>query len=137
MAFVIDASAMLGLILQEWSQERIDTVLLRLSNEEAIAPAILPFEIFNSLEMARRRGRIDAARIDLLTGYLSGLRLELRAAPRIDEAAEWRRIAERHGLTVYDASYLALAQSEGLDLLTVDTALANAAHHAGVMAMQP
>jgi predicted nucleic acid-binding protein len=36
-------------------------------------------------------------------------------------------LARRHGLTVYDASYLELAQRHGVALATLDAALAEAA----------
>ena len=41
-------------------------------------------------------------------------------------------IADRHGLTVYDAAYLELAQRRRLPLATLDRALCRAAREAGV-----
>lgn len=137
MAFVIDASAMLGVILQERPAIRIAPLIDRFEAEDARVPAVFPFEIFNGLEMARRRGRIDAARIVQFTNYLSALDLDILPAPDIHQAAALRRLAHQHGLTVYDASYLALAQSADLDLITSDMALLRAALAAGVMATQP
>ena len=137
MAFVIDASAMLGVILEEQPAIRIAPLIDRFEAEDASVPAIFPFEVFNSLETARRRGRIDAARIVQFTDYLSALDLDIRPAPGIHEAAALRRVAQQHGLTVYGASYLALALSADMDLITSDMALLRAALAAGVMATQP
>jgi predicted nucleic acid-binding protein len=41
-------------------------------------------------------------------------------------------IARRHGLTFYDAAYVALAQHEQLSLATLDVALARSAAAEGV-----
>lgn len=46
-------------------------------------------------------------------------------------------VADRHGLTVYDAAYLDLALREGLPLASLDTALRNAAAKSGVLLFEP
>jgi len=47
------------------------------------------------------------------------------------------RLADRHGLTVYDAAYLDLALREGLPLASLDKALCKAAENSGVALFQP
>jgi predicted nucleic acid-binding protein len=137
MAFVIDASAMLGVLYGELPQDRIDALMLRFAREATSVPAIFPFEVFNSLDVGRRRGRITAATADLYGGYLAALKLDVRPAPTFEEAAALRMLAERHHLTVYDASYLALSLEGGIDLITLDRALERAARDAGVPVSQP
>ena len=46
-------------------------------------------------------------------------------------------LAERRGLTVYDAAYLDLAIREGLPLASLDTALCKAALDSGVALFEP
>ena len=46
-------------------------------------------------------------------------------------------LADRHGLTVYDAAYLDLAIREGLPLASLDNALCKAALNSGVSLFQP
>ena len=46
-------------------------------------------------------------------------------------------VAMAHGLTAYDAAYLALAQEHGLPLATLDQKLAQAARHEGVALLGP
>jgi len=46
-------------------------------------------------------------------------------------------LADRHGLTVYDAAYLDLALREGLPLASLDKALCKAAGNSGVALFQP
>jgi predicted nucleic acid-binding protein len=43
-----------------------------------------------------------------------------------------QRLAERHGLTIYDASYLELAQRLSLPLASLDRALRHAGTAAGI-----
>ncbi|MBL8291700.1 MAG: type II toxin-antitoxin system VapC family toxin [Bryobacterales bacterium] len=45
-------------------------------------------------------------------------------------------LANRHGLTVYDAAYLDLALRAGLPLASLDNALCNAARRCGVGLIQ-
>ena len=56
---------------------------------------------------------------------------QLRGFPILDEGTGNDRLvlalAERHGLSGYDASYLALALSQNLPLATLDNRLASAA----------
>jgi predicted nucleic acid-binding protein len=46
-------------------------------------------------------------------------------------------LADRHGLTVYDAAYLDLALREGLALASLDNALCKGAVNSGVAMFQP
>ena len=46
-------------------------------------------------------------------------------------------LAERHGLSTYDAAYLELALREGLGLITLDRTLAQAASAAGIAVQSP
>ena len=46
-------------------------------------------------------------------------------------------LADRNGLTVYDASYLDLALRESLPLASLDNALRKAAVKAGVVLFEP
>ncbi len=86
----------------------------------------------NGLQTAIRRKRIDAAYRDLALSRLMAQRVAVD--PETDRHA-WSatvRLAERHGLTVYDASYLELALRLGLPLATADKALKAAAEGAGL-----
>jgi predicted nucleic acid-binding protein len=60
---------------------------------------------------------------------------------RVDAAAIDMRsisaLAERHGLSTYDASYLELALRQGCGLITLDRALAEAANAAGIPVRSP
>ncbi len=132
MALIIDASYTIAIALRESDSLAAAGVADRIVAEGAIVPALWRFEVANVLLMAVRRGRIAASRpAEILT--------DLEALPiEIDEAATARAwtatliLAERHGLTVYDAAYLELASRLTLSLATLDGALIDAARNEGV-----
>ena len=72
--------------------------------------------------MAERRGRLQP-------GEAATTMAQLRGFPILDEGTGNDRLvlalAERHGLSGYDASYLALALSQNLPLATLDKRLAS------------
>ncbi len=75
------------------------------------APPLLLLEIVN---VAGRRWHWEEAALVELVGALGEL-LELRE-PELDRVARWTA----RGLTAYDAAYVALAETEGIGLVTDD-----------------
>lgn len=120
MTQVFDASALVGALVAtnadgRWCEER-------LAEDDLAAPSLLAFEVANILRRFEARGDLDpsAARLALAT---------LRDLPMVEapfDAVAGRVWELRANLTVYDASYVALA--EGLDcrLVTLDGRLARA-----------
>jgi predicted nucleic acid-binding protein len=83
-------------------------------------------------EIGIRRGRIDTARRESVLRDLSLLAISID--PDTDKAA-WAatlQLADRFGLTLYDAAYLELALRRGLPLATLDRALRAAAQALGL-----
>jgi len=76
------------------------------------------YEIANSL---LRRHRWPAAQVDAVLATLEDTHVAVTPAPSERRAAA--RLAERRGLTYYDASYAAVAALRGLDLVTADRQL--------------
>jgi predicted nucleic acid-binding protein len=102
-----------------------------------MVPAHWPAEVANALLIAVRRGRISREKANRFF-------LDLRALPiRIDpESSETVfdhvfKLAEKYGLTVYDAAYLELAIRESLPLATLDNDLRKAARASGVPLVGP
>jgi predicted nucleic acid-binding protein len=81
--------------------------------------------------MAHRRKRIS---FDQIVGFLSRLKTlpidTTQLAPT--ELFELPTLAQAHGLTVYDSSYLAIAMKSNSDMATTDHALRKAAASTGV-----
>ncbi len=132
MSLVLDSSATLAWIYGDETTEAIRAVFDQVANEGAAVPALWRLEVANSLTMAIRRNRIDkefrrAALADLAL-------LDISTDPNTDAHA-WSatlHLADRFRLTLYDASYLELAQRHALPLATLDQDLREAGALLGV-----
>jgi len=76
-----------------------------------------------------KRRRIEMAEATASVKYMRSLRIQERELPSDDVVLA---LGLKHGLTGYDASYLALAIREGAILATNDQALGRAALREGV-----
>jgi predicted nucleic acid-binding protein len=90
----------------------------------------------NGLIMAVRRGRIDLERVARFARDLAVLpiRIEPPHAPAAWDAVI--QVATKHQLTVYDATYLELAERTRLPLATLDGDLRKAALAASVVLVE-
>jgi len=106
-------------------------VLASLSEKRALVPLLWFYEVGNGLLMAYRRKRIS---LDQIEGFLTRLKaLPIDAGQQTPaEILELPTLARSHGLTNYDAAYLALAVRSGLPLATMDNLLRKASAAAGV-----
>ena len=123
MAFVLDSSVALAWLLQHETNERTDALADRLEQENAHVPSIWSLEVGNALMTALRRKRISNGDFERCISALSALPIEVDAAAGL---AGVLLIAQRFGLTSYDAAYLELAQRRGLPLATLDEKLRKA-----------
>jgi predicted nucleic acid-binding protein len=129
---VLDASLALQWFFEDESgREYALGILASLSATRAAVPVLWFYEIGNGLLMAHRRKRITFEQID---GFLTRLKaLPIDAAPPVpSEILELPVLAQKHGLTNYDAAYLGLAMRLNLPLATTDVDLRRAATAAGV-----
>ncbi|MFZ3181689.1 MAG: type II toxin-antitoxin system VapC family toxin [Methylocystis silviterrae] len=124
MVLVIDASLAAAWFLPDEQNDPADEVMARLAKTPGRAPSLFWFETRNLFIMAERRGRLKPGEAALSMA-------QLRLFPIVDEGTGNDRqviaLAERHGLSGYDASYLALAVAKKLSLATLDKKLAAAA----------
>jgi predicted nucleic acid-binding protein len=113
---VVDASALAALLFGEPDGA---IVADRLRGAELIAPALLPFEVANTCikKMRRHPDQRDA----LIAAFRKLDRMEIGIV-EIDQE-ETIVLAERSGLTAYDASYLWLARETKSELVTLDGSL--------------
>lgn len=117
---VVDASALGALLFGEPDGE---AVAARLRDATLVAPALLGYELASIClkKLRHHPERRDA----LLGGFGMQSRMPIETV-EIDHAAALR-LADRSGLTTYDASYLWLAQKLEAELVTLDKRL-EAAH---------
>jgi predicted nucleic acid-binding protein len=129
MAIVPDVSAILAQALDDEDATFAESVIAAIAGEEAIVPTLFWYEIRNVLVMAERRKRISAART---TSFLSDLALLPFVVDDLPREASVLDLARRRSLSVYDATYLELAQRRAVPLATLDRALVAAAKKEGV-----
>lgn len=132
MSFVIDCSVTMAWCFEDERTPASDALLARAVESGAVAPAIWPLEVCNVLLGAARRKRIPAEAVNQVAQRIAALPV---AVDTEGVALTWSnalQLAERHGLSSYDACYLELAQRKALPLATLDDALRRAAIAAGV-----
>jgi predicted nucleic acid-binding protein len=120
MAVVVDASAIGAIMFNEPDAAELTA---QLAGQTLIAPDLLNFELLNlALKKARRQPQLGP---QITQALAAALRLAIArvAVPGI----ELFQLASATGLTAYDASYLWLALSRDIELVTLDRALARAA----------
>ena len=132
MSLVLDASLTLSWYFEDERTPAIDAVLDQVVASGAVVPSLWRMEVANGFQMAIRRNRIDRDFCDRAIRHL-GL-LPIVVDPETDTYV-WTatlRLADRFGLTVYDAVYLELAQRRGLPLASLDKELSAAGQALGV-----
>jgi predicted nucleic acid-binding protein len=128
LSLVLDSSVALAWYFKDEQTEAIRAVLHQVIEEGALVPALWRFEVANGLQMAVRRKRIDDAFRDRALTHLAAIPIEVDPESELHAWSASVRISTVHGLTVYDASYLELAQRRRLRLATLDSALIKAAN---------
>lgn len=135
MAVVFDCSVTLAWFLKDERTAFTDTAFELLEGAECWVPFIWRLEFANALLFAERKKRVGREqRMEILD---NAAQLYLRTDGTLADMRALSVLADRRGLTVYDASYLELASRLGYDLITLDRELAQAASAEGVVAHSP
>lgn len=134
-ALVIDSSLAAAWCFPDERTDYTNDILQAICTPlEAVAPRLWAYEVRNSVLMGLRRKRITPAHAQEFLESVKVLPIRLTDPVSYDGVFS---LAERHGLTVYDAAYLDLALREGLPLASLDHALCKAAGNSGVVLFQP
>ena len=132
MNIVIDSSATLARAFPDERTAAILEVFDFIAQFGAVVPQLWHIEVANSLNVGIRRGRIT---MDNRSGILADLEELPILTDRETSDRAWHEtlvLADRHRLTVYDATYLELALRLSLPLATLDGDLREAAQREGV-----
>lgn len=124
MALIVDASMAAAWILPDEFNVQANAVLLKLDETIAFIPGLFWFEAMSFCLLAERRVRIATGGALMAMERLRRLNLEVRS---IDRDHQIFALALKHGLSAYDAIYLALAIDQHVPLATTDRKLATAA----------
>lgn len=132
MSFVLDCSVAMTWCFKDESTGVTDDLLALVTNGGAYAPLLWPLEVMNVLAVAERRGRITSAGSREWISFFHLLPVVLDTKTAEQAWTVTNALAHRHGLTVYDAAYLELAERLKLPLATLDIDLRKAAKKNGV-----
>jgi predicted nucleic acid-binding protein len=120
---VVDASVVVHLITDAALDPNIVEIIRRA--EKLIAPHIIDLEVLNVLRKKRFQNRTTSQRLELSFQDFNSIPID-----RISTSHLNNRIWELcHNLTPYDASYIALAESYDVSLLSRDAKMAGAPLH--------
>ncbi len=135
MTFVLDNSVALAWCFEDEQTPAVMALLDRVAATGATAPLLWPLEALNGLLMAERRRRIGPEKRQELAGLLRSLPITLDEETASQAWENTARLAERFRLSIYDATYLELAQRRRLPIATLDRDLKSAAAAIGVEAL--
>ncbi len=127
MSVVIDASLTMTWYFDDEVTRATEAVLDQVSKAGAIVPGLWRIEVANAFQAALRRKRISPEYRDQSLAELAELPITMDADTGTYAWTTTLRLAERFGLTLYDATYLELAQRHSLPLATLDQELREAA----------
>jgi predicted nucleic acid-binding protein len=134
MAFVVDASLAAAWFLPDEASAATTALARRSADEPCAVPSLFVHEMRNLFLFAIKRGRIAENVAFTLLSHLDKMPLRDHG---VGDSAPIARLAIKHGLTGYDAAYLALALAENLPLATLDKKLATAARAENVTLLGP
>lgn len=121
---VIDSSYLLSYLFPDEGSREVDEVFDQFFDQKLslIAPTLLAYEVCNGLKSALVRNRITEAKgLELLNDFTN---LAISLLPV--DLTHTLHIAKKFQLSVYDAAYIVLAQSNTCELLTHDRQLKRA-----------
>jgi predicted nucleic acid-binding protein len=114
---VVDASVVAKWFLEEVHSEKAMDIRLDYINGlvDLVAPDLLPYEVLNALRYDPDFGKADLEKVVTAIEDYQLLLVPLKTGA-VDMAYEY-------GISIYDASYLALAKEMGVELYTADEKL--------------
>ena len=126
MILVVDASVAAMWFLPEPLSE--EAALLLAPRYDLVAPDLILLEVGGVLLRALRRDEIGLA--EATEAFAARLPAAVRTFPAVDDGEAAFDVARRHGGTIYDAVYVALARRLNAPVITNDAGLASVARKA-------
>jgi predicted nucleic acid-binding protein len=136
MTVALDASMAIAWCFEDERTPETEAVLDRVVASGAFVPSLWKIEVANGLQAALRRKRIDQHYRDRALKRLQDLPIETDPETSIHVWSAGIELADRHGLTLYDAVYLELAIRRAIPLASLDNELVEAGRQAGLPQLQ-
>lgn len=120
-SYVIDSSFILAHLFPDEKSQKVQKLFNRLKQESItlFAPYILPFEVFNGIQTAIIRKRVTPQLAKKLQEQFIRVVIRFKEVDLIEASS----IAQKYLLTIYDSSYVYLAENLKIPLLTLDEKL--------------
>jgi predicted nucleic acid-binding protein len=135
-SFIVDASVGFSWVYQGQATPETDHLLNEVAaGATVIVPALWFLEVSNLLLIAQRRHRLTATQRKAAMEKLTAMQFTVDDEGTRHAFGKTSELAEKHGLTIYDATYLELAVRRSLPLASRDEALKRAAKHCGVKSL--
>jgi predicted nucleic acid-binding protein len=132
-SFVADSSVGVAWAVSSQATSATDDLLSEVDAGRPFAvPSLWWLEVGNSLLMLKRRGRLSKERYERARNALILLTPELDDSGPQAPVVRISQLAEDHGLSVYDATYVELAIRRSIPLATRDARMSKAARACGV-----
>lgn len=117
-AYVLDASVLAALYVDDPATEQSEAALARVENNELHAPDFVVLEVANVLWKRVRREELHAEAAMAAIADLSAASIHFHPIGSL--VAQSLALALSHGFTAYDATYVALATRVGGIVMTND-----------------
>jgi predicted nucleic acid-binding protein len=132
-SFIVDASVGFAWVYEEQATTETDGLLNQVAaGATVVVPALWFLEMANVLLVAQRRHRLTAIQRKSALEKLTAMQFTIDEEGTRQAFGITSELAEKHGLTIYDAAYLELASRRSLPLASRDEALKIAARLCGV-----
>lgn len=134
---VIDASVAAAWVLPDESSDAALALYAQATDESDVfhAPLLWTWETGNLLAMAARCRRIQPEQVEQGLELLGAAQIGFDAPMTPHRQAQTARMAQTHGLTFYDASYLELVLRLNGQLASLDQQLLAAARTCGIVCL--
>ena len=121
--FVVDTSFVLAYLLPDEKVRNVEEIFSKFEENKInlMSPHLLVYETMNGLRSAVLQKRQTEKTAELLLDSFLNMGIHFE---KVDEK-EVLRLALKKGITTYDASYVWLAKSQNIGLLTLDEKLEN------------
>lgn len=130
---VLDASAAVSWFSADQRSDDSIAMAAAVAADGAIVPALFRWEVQNAFITAARRKKISLEDVAMYLEALDELDLQVDDVSLKSPLTAGLGLANRFGLTAYDAAYLELAVRRSLPLMTRDKKLGRAAEELGVL----
>ena len=122
-SFVVDTSFVLAYLLPDEKERNVDEIFSKFEENKVnlLSPHLLVYETMNGLRSGVLQKRLIEKTAELLLDSFLNMGILFE---KVDEK-EVLRLAFKKGITSYDASYVWLAKSQKIGILTLDEKLEN------------